>query len=97
MVHGIEGHSEGFFFLIKAAFLYAPFTFLCFLASFPALLSAWKLNGRRAVLLVVLTWAFLLLVNCMAGKRKIYIVAWYPLCSATAAFGIYWLCGVFRK
>ena len=97
MVHGIEGHSESFFFLIKAAFAYGPFTFLCFLASLPALAATWKSNGRRAALLVALAWMFLLLVSCMVGKRKIYIVAWYPLASASAAFGAYWLWGVLEK
>lgn len=97
MVHGIEGHSESFFFLIKVAFAYAPFTFLCFLASLPALLATWKLNGRRAALPVAIAWIFLLLLSCMVGKRKIYIVAWYPLCSASAAFGLFWLWGIFAK
>lgn len=91
VVHGIEGHSEGFFFLVKAAFAYSPVAFLCFIASMPALVAAWRKGDRSVLLAVGLAWLFLLLLCCMTGKRKIYIVGWYPLGAVCAAFGGAWL------
>lgn len=91
VVHGIEGHSEGFFFLIKAALAYSPVAFLCFIASLPALVAAVRKGDRSGILVVGFAWVFLLLLCCMTGKRKIYIVAWYPLCAVCAAFGGAWL------
>lgn len=96
VLHGIENHSEGFGFLIRAAFVYGPVAFLCFPLSLPALAAAWRKGDRSAAFPVVLAWLFLLAMSCMAGKRKIYIVAWYPLGAACAAYGAAWATGLVR-
>lgn len=97
VLHGVENHAEGFFFLIHTAFAYGPVAFLCFLASFPALVACWRKGERTAALAVVLAWLFLLGMSCMTGKRKIYIVSWYPLCAASAAYGACWLMRGLKK
>ncbi|MDR1945567.1 MAG: glycosyltransferase family 39 protein [Desulfovibrio sp.] len=97
VVYGIEGHSGWFFSPVREAFIYAPAAFLCFTASLLALFAAWRKKDGTAALAVWLAWLFLILLCCITGKRKMYVVAWFPLGAVCAGFGAAWMARFFRR